>query len=89
MIYTTKTASITDLRQQATSLLQQVHEDQTPLFILQNSQVSAVLLDPKTFNELVEAYQDRKDYELAADALSKKKEKTFSFEGVKSLRKAA
>lgn len=87
MIYTTKTASITDLRQQATALIHQVQEDQSPLLILQNSKVSGVLVDPQTFEELIAAYQDQKDYELAVEALHQKKEKTFSLREIESMRK--
>ena len=86
MIYTTKTASITDLRQDATSLIEKLHEAEEPLFILQHSEVSAVMLDPKTYEELVLAYQDQKDYELGVEALKNAKEKVFTgkqFQAVK------
>ncbi len=86
MTFITKTASITELRQQATALIHQVQEDQTPLLILQNSQVSGVLLDPGTFNELMEAYQDAKDYDLAVQAMAAPKEKTYTWKQVLSMR---
>lgn len=86
MIYTTKTASITDLRQQATTLVKKLHEDEEPLFILQHSEVSAVLLDPKTYEELVQAYQDQRDYELGVEALNNKKEKVYTTKQFQALK---
>ena len=87
MIQTTNTASITDLRQTATALIKQINEQHDPLFILQHSEVSAVLLDPQTYNELVEAYQDFKDYALGSAALKDKHEKSFSLKQLKAMKK--
>lgn len=48
-----KTASVTELRQNATQLLHQVEITREPVFILQNSKKAGVLIDEKTFEELL------------------------------------
>lgn len=59
-----KTTSITDLRQNATQLLHEVKETREPIFILQNSKKAGVLLDEKTFEELLEYHKKRSSSEL-------------------------
>lgn len=77
MIQNSKTASVTDLRQNATKLLQEVRVTQEPIFILQNSKKAAVLLDEKTFDKLVETAADQRDYEIAATVLREKNKKNI------------
>lgn len=85
MIPNIKTASVTELRQNATSLLDEVASTHEPIFILQHSKKAAVLLDEATYTELVQAHMDQRDYELAAEAF-KKKEKTYTFQQIEKMR---
>lgn len=86
MIQNAKTASVTELRQNATNLLDEVASTHEPIFILQHSKKAAVLLDEATYTELVQTHMDQRDYELAAEAL-KKKEKVYTFGEVEKMRK--
>ena len=47
MIYNTKTASVTELRQNATGLLREIGETHEPIFILQHSKKPAFWLTLK------------------------------------------
>jgi|SRR3989344_445760 len=55
------TVSITDLRQDATKVLNQVEDSQEPTYILQNSELKAVLLDVQYYEALQEALEDFMD----------------------------
>ena len=81
-----KTASITELRQNATSLIKFVEETHEPLFVLQRSKKAAVLLDGESFEKLISAAQDQKDYEFAQAALHAQGEKLYSWDDVETLR---
>lgn len=59
MTYNPKTASVTELRQNATRILHEVEITHEPVFILQNSKKTAVLIDEQTFEKLIEAHQLR------------------------------
>ncbi|MBI2638916.1 type II toxin-antitoxin system Phd/YefM family antitoxin [Candidatus Peregrinibacteria bacterium] len=59
-----RTASITELRQNATRLLHEVEETREPVFILQNSKKAGVLLDEKTFEKLLKSHMQRRDGEF-------------------------
>ena len=58
-----KTASITELRQNATSLVNGVNKSKEPVFILQNSKKAAVLIDDASFHKMMQAYVDAVDYQ--------------------------
>lgn len=83
MIYNTKTASVTELRQNATGLLKEIEETHEPIFILQHSKKAGVLVDAETFTDLLESHMDKRDYEIAEEALKDKKEKTYTFDDIK------
>ncbi len=51
------TISITDLRQNATKILDRVESSSEPTYVLQNSRVKAVILDAKSY-EMLEDYMD-------------------------------
>lgn len=87
MLYNTKTASVTELRQNATQLIKELQESHEPLFILQNSRQAGVLLDKQSFEELLEAYMDQRDAELAEEAFNDKKEKVYTWEDIEKMRK--
>lgn len=86
MIYNTKMASITKLRQNATMLLKEVAETHEPIFILQNSEKKAVIIDGETFEELMEAYQNQKDYQIAEAAFHDKKGKIYTLKEIEANR---
>ncbi len=69
MIANFKTASITELRQNATVLINDVNKFKEPVFILQNSKKAAVLIDDETFQKMVQSYVDSVDYNDGADAI--------------------
>ena len=86
MIYNTKTASVTELRQNATQLIKEMQESHEPLFILQNSRQAGVLLDKQSYEALLEAYMDQRDAELAEEALANPSEKTYTLEDIEKMR---
>ncbi len=86
MMINPKTASITELRQNATALLDAVQESQEPIFILQHSKKAAVLLDGETFEKLVEAAGDQRDYEIAEAAMREKPKKTYTWKDIDKMR---
>ena len=86
MIFNPKTASVTELRQHATALLQEVEETQEPIFILQHSKKAAVLLDEKSFEKLLETAHDQRDYEMAEAALREKSKKKFTWKDIEKMR---
>ena len=88
MVYNPKTASVTELRQNATSLIKELQETREPLFILQNSRQAGVLLDKESFNRLWEAYQDQRDAELAEEALAHPGEKLYTLKDIEKMRSA-
>lgn len=85
MISNPKTASVTDLRQNATNLLREVHETKEPVFIIQNSKKAAVLLDEDSYEDLLEAYMDKRDYEIAEAALRDKTENAYTLKQVEAM----
>lgn len=63
------TVSITDLRQDATKILNRVGASQEPTYILQNSELKAVILDAKYYEAVQEALEDFMDGLEAQEAL--------------------
>ncbi|MEK7091295.1 MAG: type II toxin-antitoxin system Phd/YefM family antitoxin [Patescibacteria group bacterium] len=55
------TVSITDLRQNASNILDQVVSTKEPAYIIQNSEVKAVVLDIQDYNFFQEALEDLTD----------------------------
>lgn len=55
------TVSVTDLRQDATNILNSVVSSQEPTYIIQNSQARAVILDAGYFDNLQEVLEDFMD----------------------------
>lgn len=53
--------SITDLRQDATNILDKVNSSQEPVFIIQHSELKAVILDPNQYQTLKDAAEDYLD----------------------------
>ena len=88
MVYNPKTASVTELRQNATSLLEELEETHEPLFILQNSRQAGVLLDKQSFEELLEAYMDQRDAELAEEALANPGKRLYTSKDIEKMRSA-
>lgn len=86
MMNNPKTASITELRQNATALLDAMQEDREPIFILQHSKKTAVLLDEKTFEKLIEAANDQRDYEIAEAAMREKSKKRYTWKDIDRMR---
>lgn len=68
-----RTTSITELRQNATRLLQELEETHEPIFILQNSKKAGVLLNEKTFEELLKSHTQKRDGETEKDYFGKGK----------------
>ena len=55
------TVSITDLRQNASNILDQVVSTKEPVYVIQNSEVRAVVLDIQDYNFFQEALEDLTD----------------------------
>ena len=55
------TVSITDLRQNASNILDQVVSTKEPAYVIQNSEVRAVVLDIQDYNFFQEALEDLTD----------------------------
>lgn len=55
------TVSVTDLRQDATNILNSVVASQEPTYVIQNSQARAVILDAGYFDNLQEVLEDFMD----------------------------
>lgn len=71
------TISITDLKQNTASVVKKVKESGRPHFILQRSEVAAVLVDPEKYQILEQALEDMEDLQ----AIEKRKdEPTVPFE---------
>lgn len=79
-------ASVTELRQNATNLIKEVGKTHEPIFIFQKSKKKAVLIDEETFSELVQAYQDQCDLQLAEEAFVQKKEKRYTLKDIENMR---
>lgn len=86
MVYNPKTASVTELRQNATNLIKELQETREPLFILQNSRQAGVLLDKESFNRLWEAYMDQRDAQRAEEALAHSSAKKYTLEDIRKMR---
>jgi len=55
------TVSITDLRQKASNILRQVVSTKEPAFVIQNSEVKAVIVDMEEYQFMQEAIEDLTD----------------------------
>jgi len=55
------TVSITDLRQKASNILRQVVSTKEPAFVIQNSEVKAVVMDMEEYQFMQEAIEDLTD----------------------------
>lgn len=86
MIQNPKTASVTELRQNATALLQELRTTHEPIFILQKSQKTAVLLDEESFQKLLDASMDQRDYEQADMAFHEKNKKHYTWKDIEKMR---
>ncbi len=63
------TVSVTDLRQDATNILNRVVATQEPTYIIQNSKTQVVILDAEYYGALQEALEDYLDGLDAQEAL--------------------
>lgn len=86
MIQNPKTASVTELRQNATALLQELQVTHEPIFILQNSKKVGVMIDEVSFQKLLDASMDQRDYELAETALHEKNKKRYTWKDIEKMR---
>ena len=50
--------SVTDLRQDATNILNMVSTSQEPVYVVQNSELRAVILDPGDYQAMQETIED-------------------------------
>ena len=73
------TVSITDLKQNTADVVKRVKESGKPHFVLQRSEVTAVLLDPEYYQALEQALED---FEDLADIELRKNDPTVPSEEV-------
>ncbi len=66
------TVSITDLRQKASNILRQVVSTKEPAFVIQNSEVKAVVVDMEEYQFMQEAIGDLADGLESRAALKEK-----------------
>lgn len=69
------TVSVTDLKQNIAGVIKKIQTNGKPMVIIQRSQPAAVLVDPKYFEVLEEALEDKMDLLAIAD---RKKESRIS-----------
>ena len=50
--------SVTDLRQDATNILKKISGGQEPVYVVQNSELRAVILDPSDYQAMQETIED-------------------------------
>ncbi len=81
-----KTASITELRQNATSLVNGVNKSKEPVFILQNSKKAAVLIDDASFHKMMQAYVDAVDYQDGVEALLNHSDERYTLADLDTMR---
>lgn len=66
------TVSITDLRQKASNILNQVVSTKEPAFVIQNSEVKAVVVNMEDYQFMQEAIEDLADGLESKNALKEK-----------------
>ena len=71
------TVSITDLKQNTAKVVKRVKEEGKPVVILQRSEPTAVLIDPKYYETLQQALEDLEDL---MDVETRKNEPVIPFD---------
>ena len=80
MITPDNTYSITDLKRKTRKILNQLKETNEPIYVMDRSTPTAVMVEVKTYNELYTAYEDILDAQQIANTTKEDLNNALPFE---------